>query len=252
VMNLVVNARDAMPKGGVIHVRTANTELTDSCLAGIEPVPAGKYVEISVADEGCGMDEATLKRIFEPFFTTKEAGKGTGLGLATVYGIMKAARGAIAVETVLGRGSTFRLFFPRAASLDARTDDELTPIPAIAGACVLFVEDEPLVRSAVCRVLRSSGLEVLEAASAHEALALIAAHPEIEGVITDVVMPGPSGPDLVAAVRRRRPDTRALFVSGYTEHPALREMLTTGSETFLQKPFTTDQLLGAVEKMLIP
>ncbi len=254
LMNLAVNARDAMPEGGLLTIETRAVTLDHAAAAGLGIGP-GDYVSLVVRDTGHGMDEDTRARIFDPFFTTKPAGKGTGLGLAMVYGIVRQSGGAITVETAPERGATFRLYFPRTARPAERSTIRSTP-PSVdaasipVGATVLLVEDDTAVRTLTHRMLTEAGFIVRQASDAYEALSL--AGPACEGlaaVITDVIMPGLGGRDLVRELRSRRPDLRVLFISGYLDIDVGR--LELGSRTrLLMKPFARDALLRQLAALI--
>jgi two-component system, cell cycle sensor histidine kinase and response regulator CckA len=252
LLNLVVNARDAMPGGGTVTIRCRTVH------PGVDagPAPAGMkpgpYVLLEVSDTGCGMDPVTQARIFEPFFTTKESGKGTGLGLATVYGIVEQSGGQIDVESQLGVGSTFRIFLPW-----CEEGPRAVPRPEAAAAVpqgsetILLVEDEPIVRKMVFEVLRRQGYSVLEALQGDDALRLCQA-PEtsFDLLLTDVMVPGMSGRELAERVTVLRPDTKILFMSGYTDDPALRSGVSGASLPFIQKPFKPPELARKVREVL--
>ncbi len=262
IINLVVNARDAMPHGGTLTIATARMELTDDpeCWRHESaPVP-GEYVVISVSDTGCGMDRATRERIFEPFFTTKPTGHGTGLGLSTVYGIVKQSNGYLWVYSELGAGSTFRIYLPRVnrpVVADASVREGDARVRQRGSERILLVEDDAAIRSAVSRMLTSQGYAVLTAANAEDALTVSEQREgELDLVLTDVVMPGMSGPALVERLMARAGehgrDVRALFMSGYPRsHIALGEgeTLEQGVE-LLEKPFTPAQLTTRVRAVL--
>ena len=251
LLNLIVNARDAMPRGGSLTIQTSSVELSaaEACRLGMEP---GRCARLSVTDTGVGMDAATRARLFEPFFTTKEVGKGTGLGLATVFGIVKRARGGIAVESEPGRGSTFRVFFPRVESIDVAQPSERPSAGRIRGTeTILLVEDEEPVRRVVRRLLVSRGYRVLEASGAAAAFEIFARPgPMPDLVLTDLVMPEMDGRTMVEALRVRFPGVRVLFMSGYTEHPTLKGSILSASERLIHKPFTGDQMTTAVRGAL--
>jgi two-component system, cell cycle sensor histidine kinase and response regulator CckA len=252
LLNLAVNARDAMSEGGRLTIQTANTALAAEAARALGVSP-GRYVELSVSDTGHGMDAETRKRVFEPFFTTKEQGKGTGLGLATAYGIVAQSGGAMSVESTPGSGSTFTVYLP---SSDHAPSEEPTVVgrpaePAPVKGTVLLVEDEEIVRKLTRKMLQLSGLSVLEASDPHEAVSICAAH---EGVIdvllTDVVMPNMSGYALAERVRLIRPQIDVVFTSGYSEDVvASRGMLEPGM-TFLPKPFTSEKLVSTIHGAL--
>jgi PAS domain S-box-containing protein len=250
VMNLVVNARDAMPGGGSISVETANVDVAEGETDEIEP---GRYVALTVRDDGHGIDAETLAQIFEPFFTTKDAGKGTGLGLATVYGIVKQSGGYVAVESEVGAGSAFTIYLRRAD--EARPAPVLAALPVVPepvrparGARVLVVEDEEVVRGLVRQVLTSDGYEVLTAADGDEALDL-ADGVQLDLLLTDLTMPGIGGRDLADRLRASRPGLKVLFMSGYADEAVLDGPPAAGT-SFLEKPFTFETLSRQVRELL--
>ena len=252
VMNLAINARDAMPDGGTLTIALADVEL-DAAPRGVDvALRSGPHVMIAVSDTGCGMDAATRVRIFEPFFTTKEVGKGTGLGLATVYGIVQQSDGAIQVESEPGRGATFRIYLPRVEPVAAPGEVAAAPARAPEGReTVLVVEDEHAVRTLEAEVLAGHGYRVLVAGDAQEALALEERCEEsIALLVTDVVMPGRSGRELAREFVRRRPGTRVLFVSGYTNDAFAGGGLLEAGSCFLQKPFSPESLARTVRDVL--
>jgi signal transduction histidine kinase/ActR/RegA family two-component response regulator len=237
LMNLAVNARDAMPAGGLITIATRNVALHGAAVA--DGPPAGSFVMLTVSDTGSGMDAETRSHVFEPFFTTKPQGQGTGLGLATVYGIMKQSDGYIEIESAPGRGTTFRLYFPRT---DAPVEDSLepTPEPARRGTeTILLVEDEDALRGLVAQMLRERGHTVLEADSGHTALEVARGYPGvIDLLLSDMVMPGITGRELAQEVTIRRPAVRVVFMSGYSDEAlGARGILDPGTN-LLPKPFT--------------
>jgi len=255
LLNLVVNARDAMPEGGMLTIDTRNVRLssTEGTAIGLPP---GEYVSLVVRDTGTGMTPEVRARIFEPFFTTKAQGKGTGLGLATVYGIMQQSGGTITVESELGRGSTFRLFFPRVAATREVVSSPtggmaiVAPTSSSASQVILLVEDDPSVRHLATRVLERTGYTVRAARDAYEALTLTdATCSGIDLVVSDVVMPGMGGRELSQELRRRRADVRILFISGYLDIDASRLALDRRTR-LLHKPFSPEALLDAVQSML--
>jgi len=253
ILNLAVNARDAMPRGGWLTIETANVELDEafvSCHPGAHP---GSYVMLAMTDTGVGMDAETLGHIFEPFFTTKGPGRGTGLGLATVYGIVKQHGGYIAVESEPGRGTIFRIYLPRVAGVAEPVEARLDPVvPAGGSETVLVVEDEAGPRDVARETLERYGYRVLEAGHPDEALQLLAQHGNpIHLMVADVVMPRMSGPELAERLRSLRPAMKVLFISGYTDNPALQGILDAGTP-FLQKPFTPVALAGKVRQVLDP
>jgi two-component system, cell cycle sensor histidine kinase and response regulator CckA len=246
ILNLAVNARDAMPRGGDLTVATANVVLSDD-----PELRPGEYVQLSVRDSGAGMTAEVKAHLFEPFFTTKAVGKGTGLGLATVYGIVKQSGGHVRVTSELGDGTTFEILLPRSLAA-ASTATMHTVVSTQRGdETILVVEDEPLVRSVTVRTLRGAGYTVLEASGAQEALAVRPAELQrAQLLITDVVMPDMNGRALAEALRGRRADLQVLYVSGYTRDAiAERGVLGEGIE-FLAKPFTGPALLARVRQLL--
>jgi len=253
IMNLVVNAKDAMPNGGKICIRTTSVTLDDTYRPENTFIKHGPYVMISVSDTGQGMDRETQARIFEPFFTTKEKGKGTGLGLSTVYGIIKQSGGYVFVQSELGRGTVFTIYFPR---VDEPSEALAAPasLAAVGGTeTILLVEDEESVRQLVRETLESRGYHVLEAPNGQDALAVASSHPDtIHLIITDVVMPGMSGHELVRQLLPVRPGAKVLYLSGYAEDAFASPLPADGKKTFLQKPFTLQSLSRKVREVLGP
>jgi signal transduction histidine kinase len=251
IMNLAVNARDAMPQGGRLTIETQNVQLHEGYAIEHPSLPPGNYVMLTVSDTGVGMDRDTVARIFDPFFTTKEPGKGTGLGLSTVYGILKQSGGWIWVYSEPAKGTTFKIHLPRA---DEPVDDDFEPVvelPAVGGTeTVVVVEDDEVVRRLTSTALRSYGYAVIEAANGKEGLEAIERHAgPIHLVITDVVMPVMSGRELAGALQRTRPDTQVLYVSGYTD-AVVRHGFLDPSVLYLQKPFTPSLLARRVRDVL--
>ncbi|HTW50944.1 MAG TPA: PAS domain-containing protein [Stellaceae bacterium] len=257
IINLAVNARDAMPGGGTLTIRTANHSQAASTRRGAETLPAGDYVVIEVADTGIGIPKENLERIFEPFFSTKEIGSGTGLGLSTVYGIVKQTGGFIFVDSQKGKGATFQIYLPRYQQSDiaaaARSDPaEAPPVQDTTGTgTVMLVEDEDPVRIFSARALRNKGYNVIEARSGEAALELMAETAEkIDLLITDVVMPKMDGPGLVREVRETHPEMKVIFISGYTEDSFRQRLDSDSNIHFLPKPFSLKQLATKVKEVI--
>ena len=254
LVNLVLNARDAMPSGGTITLETASVDVDPLLAARLGLARAGRYVRLSVSDTGVGMDAATRARAFEPFFTTKALGQGTGLGLSVAHGIVTQSGGAIAVESEPGRGSRFDIFLPRDEGAQAESDHAATPTGARGPRgteTVLIVEDEPAVRALTQRVVSAAGYRVLSAAGGEEALALLAAHgDEIAIVLTDVVMPGMSGPVLAGHVARVCPRAKVLFMSGYADEAVSSHGLPDAGAHLVAKPFSAAELTRRIRDTL--
>lgn len=251
IVNLAVNARDAMPKGGSLTIETSNVELDVSYTGRILGVPAGSYVLLTVSDTGTGMTPEIRERLFEPFFTTKPAGKGTGLGLSIVYGVVKQSQGEIIVYSEPGQGTTFKIYLPRNEAPSDESPE--TPQEAISpgSETILVAEDEESVRNLVTTVLRQHGYTVLVADSPAEAEQLSATFDQqIHILLTDLVMPGRSGAELYMLLHDRRPDMKVLYMSGYTENSLVQRALLDDVSLFLQKPFTTATLLGKLREVL--
>ena len=251
LMNLAVNARDAMPTGGRLTLETANADLAAECRGDEGCVPPGRYVVLSVSDTGCGMDAATRRRIFEPFFTTKEVGKGTGLGLSTCYGIVKQSGGHIVVYSEAGRGSSFKLYLPRIEGDGAEPAAATVRATRLDGTeTVLVVEDDERVRVTVSRILTRRGYRVLLARDCDEAKSLARSHTgRIDLLLSDVVMPSLNGPDLAKELKALL-GCKVLLMSGYTDHAALREGELGTFAGFIRKPFTPDQLCRRARDLL--
>ena len=253
LINLVVNARDAMPSGGVLTIETANVQLDEAYQARHSVVVPGRYVMVAVTDSGIGMDAMTRSRIFEPFFTTKLPGKGTGLGLSTVYGIVKQSSGYIWVYSEPGLGTTFKMYLPRLEEDEiAATTAEHAVIAPLAGSeIVLLVEDEPTVRSLARRILERNGYTVLEAHDGRDALRVADQYKQpIQLLVTDMMMPELTGRDVWMALRSKRAELRVLFMSGYTNDDMIRRGLLEHGAAFLQKPFTAADLARAARTVL--
>jgi PAS domain S-box-containing protein len=251
VMNLVINARDAMPRGGKLTIETSNAEMDDSYIRRHAGAMTGSYVCLAVTDTGTGMDRETQSRIFEPFFTTKGPGKGTGLGLSTAYGIVKQSGGYISVDSELGKGTTFRVYLPRVFDSDHVVPAAKAPQPSTGRETILLTEDEEGLRVLAKRILKAHGYVVLEASGGEDALRIAQAHPgPIHLLLTDAVMPGMGGSELARRITVDRPQTRVLYMSGYTDDAVVRHGLLEAGTAFIQKPFTTEALAGKVRAVL--
>jgi two-component system, cell cycle sensor histidine kinase and response regulator CckA len=252
LMNLVVNARDAMPHGGKLRIETTNTEVDESLTRRHKYLAPGKYVVLSVTDSGCGMDEKVMSQIFEPFFTTKALGKGTGLGLSTVYGIVKQSGGYITVDSAPNRGTRFSIYLPptnRIAKTTATTDIA-PPIP-LGSETILLVEDEAALRELACSTLSAGGYTVLSAGSAESAITIAQRHgSRIHLVLTDVMLPGISGPNLVESLRISFPQIKTIFMSGYTDELLGEHGMLSPEIVVLQKPFSNKTLLTKMRELL--
>jgi PAS domain S-box-containing protein len=252
LMNLVVNSRDAMPKGGKLTIETSNVHLSGEFADNHASVPAGDYVMLAVSDSGCGMDAETQARIYEPFFTTKEVGKGTGLGLATVYGIVKQSEGSIWVYSEVGRGTTFKIYLPAVECPEPTVVAGIENHELLKGAeTVLLVEDEEVVREMAAEILRENGYEVMVAKDPEAALILAA---QYNGVIhlmlTDVVMPRMSGRDLAEQITPLRPEMKVLYMSGYTDDAIVHHGVLEEGTAFIAKPFSIDALARKLREVL--
>jgi CheY-like chemotaxis protein len=250
IMNLAVNARDAMPKGGQLTIETANVDLDDSYTAIHPGVQPGPYVMLAVTDTGTGMSPEVLSHLFEPFFTTKPKGLGTGLGLSMVYGIVKQSGGDVHVYSEVGRGTTFKIYLPRIAATAAAESVVPEPAPASRGETILFVEDDADVAVLVRSMLRDLGYDVLAASNGAEALHICAEHRgAIDLLLTDVVMPGLSGLELADSIRSRR-RIPVLYISGYPGGAAVQHSIVVDRDCFIQKPFTAQALGRKIREVL--
>ena len=253
IMNLVVNARDAMPGGGKLTIETGSIRLVDGLAARHLGVPPGNYVTIFITDTGVGMDQETQSHLFEPFFTTKNPGRGTGLGLATVYGIIRQSGGAIGIVSEPGKGTSARIYLPRAKEKAEPSAVDRPPalVPLTGGETILIVEDEARVRKLIVDVLTGRGYSVLEATRGEEALRICKAHSEeINLAVVDVVMPEMNGPDLMRQMQPICKGIRVLYISGYTDEAMIHHGIPESGAAFLQKPFVPDQLARKVREVL--
>lgn len=251
IINLVVNARDAMPQGGKISIETQNVDLDDTYTLRYADCPAGRYVLLAISDMGCGMTAEVKSHIFEPFYTTKGVGKGTGLGLAVVQGIVNQSKGNIEVYSEVGFGSSFKIYLPAIQDRPSESTSSRTSKPPVGNETILVVEDETAVRQLTSLALKSCGYTVLQASSGKEALQLMQTHPErIDLLLTDVVMPEMSGGVLAEAVAVFAPKMKVLFVSGYMDDAVFRHGILHEKVTFLQKPFTVGALARKVRDLL--
>jgi PAS domain S-box-containing protein len=251
VINLVVNARDAMPRGGKLTLETANVELDDEHARNHTGTAPGHYVMISVTDSGMGMTPEVRERVFEPFFTTKEPGKGTGLGLATVYGIVKQSGGSIGLYSEVGAGTTFRIYLPRVKEPLTKAPMEMTGEIPRGKEIILLVEDDQRVRKLAAEILSRQGYQVLEASNGGEALLLCEQQERlIHLMLTDLLMPVMSGPELAQRLTPLRPGMKVLYMSGYADNLLSTEGLMDSDVNFIQKPFTVEGLSRKVREVL--
>jgi CheY-like chemotaxis protein len=252
IVNLAVNGRDAMPQGGVLNIEIGNVDLDETYARGHPGMAPGAYVVLCVTDTGHGMDEDTKARIFEPFFTTKEAGKGTGLGLATVYGIVKQSEGFIWVYSEPGRGTTFKIYLPRFDQAPEPLSERPGPAAVRGTETVLLVEDEDAVRSLLRELLESFGYSVLEAGLGADALRVAREHPgTIHLLLSDLVMPQMTGRELAERLTHLRRGIKVLFMSGYAAGIALHHEIPSDA-AYIEKPFTADAMAGAIRALLGP
>jgi CheY-like chemotaxis protein len=251
IINLIMNARDAMPDGGRILMTTENVELEDRDAASLLSVRVGSYVKLSVSDTGIGMTKEVREKLFEPFFTTKGRGKASGLGLSSVYGIVRQSGGAIDVATEPGKGATFTIYLPREMTDSNIEIAKVKPVKPQGGATIMLVEDDDVVRNVACRVLKRAGFAVLEAENGVAAMELYeAVDYSIDLVLTDVVMPEMNGSELAERIRKVNPQAKILFMSGYTEDKVMRDKLLAPGAAFLEKPFTPDSLTRKAREVL--
>jgi len=255
ILNLAVNARDAMPNGGKLTIETANARLDDAYVEALaEPVPPGQYVLVAVSDTGTGMDKATMERVFEPFFTTKEAGKGTGLGLSQVYGFVRQSNGHVRIYSELGEGTTIKIYLPRLIGSNDEPAEISSQAPAMvkgSGETILVVEDEPSLRVYTVEALRDLGYRVLEAANGKDALTVVHRHPEIDLLFTDVVLAGGmNGRAIADEVARIRPGLPVLFTTGYTSNAIVHHGRLDPGMHLIGKPFTYAELAAKIRRML--
>ncbi|MCC6991318.1 MAG: response regulator, partial [Acidobacteria bacterium] len=252
IVNLAVNARDAMPKGGRLTIETAHVDLDEDYAAVHLGVKPGAYVALTMTDTGVGMTKDVQSHLFEPFFTTKGPGQGTGLGLATVHGVVARSGGSVGVYSEVGKGSSFKVYFPQAAATEFTLDEPRGQAPPMRGDgyTVLVVDDAEALRELMMKTLQRQGYTVLVAASAAEALRLFEAHGTIDVLLTDVVMPGASGPELTADLLARRPGLKVIYMSGYTEDAIVHHGVLKTGIAFLHKPFTASALGDKIREVL--
>jgi CheY-like chemotaxis protein len=252
LMNLCVNARDAMPEGGALTISIDSIQIDTERIRGHMKIQPGKFVRLSVADTGCGMDEAMLGHIFEPFYTTKEFGKGTGLGLATVYGIVSQHKGWVEVESAIGKGSTFKLFFPATSKERPPRANDRKPPASPGSATILYVEDELSLRRLVSKSLRQLGYRVLEASDGVEALKTWEEHDGgIDLLFSDMLMPGGmTGLNLSAILRKEKPGLKVIISSGYTAETTTPPQLSGEEIVYFNKPFEFEDLTKTIQDCL--
>jgi signal transduction histidine kinase len=254
ILNLAINARDAMPNGGKLTIATANLNLNEAYADRRAVVTPGHYVQITVSDTGCGMDEQTQSRLFEPFFTTKEQGKGTGLGLATVYGIVKQSGGFIWVYSEVGHGTAFKIYLPTVEAVaDAQRGTDRSDAPAGGAETILVVDDDASLRDVTCEFLLGAGYSVISAESPEHAIQVAGSHSgTLDLLLTDVIMPKTNGRELAAVLKETRPEMKVLYVSGYPEGavPHIPGGILEAGLAFLQKPYTRKQIMGKIREIL--
>jgi CheY-like chemotaxis protein len=251
ILNLVMNARDAMPDGGSITIETANVELDEAYISEHRGSIAGPHVMLAVSDTGIGMTKEVKERLFEPFFTTKPRGKGTGLGLATVHGIVNQSGGHVWAYSEPNNGSTFKVYLPLDEKAALPLEGAHERVRASRGATIMLVEDDDVVRNVAARVLKRAGFAVLEAANGQDALELYKMTDACADlIVTDVVMPEMNGPEMAGHILRINPSAKILFMSGYTEDRVLRENLLAPGAAFLEKPFSPDALIRKTREIL--
>jgi PAS domain S-box-containing protein len=251
LMNLVLNARDAMPNGGKLIIETSNVNVDEEYASAHADTTPGEYVMIAVTDSGAGMTRDVKEKLFEPFFTTKEKGKGTGLGLSSVYGIVKQSGGFIWVYSEPGTGTTFKVYLPRAEETRRSFVSPVRPVRRVGAETILLVEDDEEVRQVATRILRKNGYRVLEASNGAEALKVCEAESlPVDLIVTDIVMPEMGGSELAERIRETQPDARILFTSGYTEDAVVRQSFLQEGEAFMEKPFTPALLSQKAKEML--
>ena len=252
ILNLCVNARDAMPLGGKLTITTSSYEPTAEFLKGHPDMLSGTYSVLSISDTGEGMAREVIQHIFEPFFTTKEKGKGTGLGLSMVYGIAKQSNGEIIVQSAPGSGTVFKVYLPRNADVLSGSMPAPQPRSSLAGSeTVLFVDDDSAIRQLGARVLRASGYKVIEARGGEDALHMLQEYGgTIDVLVTDVVMPGMSGRELAKQVASRQPGLKTIFISGYTDNVIAHHGVLEPGINLLPKPFTLEILVSRVREAL--
>jgi len=250
LLNLVLNACDAMPNGGELHIETANVVLEQAFTSSMGVAP-GPFVRLTITDTGTGMDDETRAHIFEPFYTTKAVGKGTGLGLATVYGIVKQSGGYIELDSKLGRGTTFNVYLPASQAPLSTPALSQTHVEGRGGATILVVEDSAPLRDLIFETLESMGYTALLAQDGHQAIRICTQfNGTIDLLLSDVVMPKMNGPEVMKKVRQIRPDIGVVFMSGYTNYVTVRHRISNADVSFIQKPFSSTELTHKLREAL--